>query len=95
MFSFIRWIKELSLDISLDDLSACEGYPSLQAVDKLVKARAAFAGGKAGPAPTRSVPMSPNAPTGGLIVALSGPTAARPQEAIGADMIPTRLRSAG
>jgi len=54
MFSFIRWIKELSLDVSLDDVSACEGYPSLQAVERLNKLRAEFATGKVGTAPARA-----------------------------------------
>jgi hypothetical protein len=72
MFSFIRWIKELSLDVSLDDVSACEGYPSLQAVEKLHKLRSDFAAGKSSIAPARTEPA-----VGGLVVALSSAPASR------------------
>jgi len=54
MFSFIRWIKELSLDVSLDDVSACEGYPSLQAIERLQKLRSDFATGRSSIAPARA-----------------------------------------
>ena len=88
MFSFIRWIKELSLDVSLDDVSALEGYPSLQAVERLQKARADFAAGKP------SVPARVE-PVGGVIVALASASASRPNATAAADHDQTPLRSVG
>ncbi len=69
MFSFIRWIKELSLDVSVDDVSALEGYPSLQAVERLERLRADLVAGKASVAPIEN--------GGGVIVPLSTASASR------------------
>jgi hypothetical protein len=89
MFNFIRWIKEFSLDVSLDDVSACEGYPTLAAIEKLQKLRADFAAGKPSLAPTRTEPV------GGIVVPLSSASASRPNPAAVEDHAAPPLRSVG
>jgi len=89
MFSFIRWIKEFNLDVSLDELSACEGYPSLAAIEKLQKLRADFAAGKSNAGRARTEPM------GGVIVPLSSASTSRPNLATAEDQDAPPLRSVG
>lgn len=93
MFSFMRWVKEFSLDTGLDDLTALEGYPSLQAVEKLEKLRAEFVAG-----PTKTVPVRAES-AGRTIapiptVAISAPAPANRTDAV-EDAAPERMRSAG
>ncbi|HEX2657088.1 MAG TPA: hypothetical protein VHU40_02395 [Polyangia bacterium] len=87
MFSFIRWIKELSLDVGVDDVSALEGYPSLQAIERLQRLRADFVSGKTTVAPLEN--------GGGVIVPLSTASASRANAAAPANDNVPPLRSAG
>ena len=90
MFSFIRWIKEFSLDVSLDDVSACEGYPSLQAVEKLQKLRADSAAGRSSLGPARTEPAG-----GGVVVSLSSASGSRATAAASTVEDDSPLRSVG